>query len=98
MAMREMSFLGYDNVKSYEKEYCYFGATVGRYANRISDAKVILMEWNISLRLMTMRTVFTVAQMVFLSASGLFKEQKADEITFEIEDADLEQGFPGMQS
>ena len=22
--------LGYDNVKSYEKEYCYFGATVGR--------------------------------------------------------------------
>ena len=32
--------LGYDNVKSYEKEYCYFGATVGRYANRISDAKV----------------------------------------------------------
>jgi len=23
--------LGYDNVKSYEKEYCYFGATVGRY-------------------------------------------------------------------
>ena len=23
------------------------------------------------------------------------KEQKADEITFEIEDADLEQGFPG---
>lgn len=32
--------LGYDNVKSYEKEYCYFGATVGRYANRISDAKI----------------------------------------------------------
>ena len=27
--------LGYDNVKSYEKEYSYFGATVGRYANRI---------------------------------------------------------------
>ena len=32
--------LGYDNVKSYEKEYSYFGATVGRYANRISDAKI----------------------------------------------------------
>ena len=32
--------LGYANVKSYEKEYCYFGATVGRYANRISDAKI----------------------------------------------------------
>ena len=68
--------LGYDNVKSYEKEYCYFGATVGRYANRISDARLILMEWNISLRLMTMRTVFTVAQMVFLSASGLLRSRR----------------------
>ena len=68
--------LGYDNVKSYEKEYCYFGATVGRYANRISDAKVNIDEWNISLRLMTMRTVFTVAQMVFLSASGLLRSRR----------------------
>ena len=50
--------LGYDNVKSYEKEYSYFGATVGRYAN------------------MTMRTVFTVAQMVFLSASGLLRSRR----------------------
>ena len=63
--------LGYDNVKSYEKEYSYFGATVGRYANRISDAKV-----NISLRLMIMRTVFTVAQMGFLSASGLLRSRR----------------------
>ena len=68
--------LGYDNVKSYEKEYCYFGATVGRYANRISVQRLILMEWNISLRLMTMRTVFTVAQMVFLSASGLLRSRR----------------------
>lgn len=42
-----------------------------------------------------MRTVFTVDQMVFLSRFWTVKEQKADEITFEIEDADLEQGFPG---
>ena len=32
--------LGYDDVSVYEKETCYFGATVGRYANRISDAKI----------------------------------------------------------
>ena len=68
--------LGYDNVKSYEKEYCYFGATVGRYANRISDAKVNIDGVEYSLRLMTMRTVFTVAQMVFLSASGLLRSRR----------------------
>ena len=51
--------LGYDNVKSYEKEYCYFGATVGRYANRISDAKVNIDGVEYRLRLMTMRTGLT---------------------------------------
>ena len=38
--------------------------------------RLILMEWNISLRLMTMRTVFTVDQMVFLSASGLLRSRR----------------------
>lgn len=31
--------LGYDDVQQYEKEGTYFGAIVGRYANRIADAK-----------------------------------------------------------
>ena len=67
--------LGYDNVKSYEKEYSYFGATVGRYAGYLMQ-RLILMEWNTSLRLMIMRTVFTVAQMGFLSASGLLRSRR----------------------
>ena len=38
--------------------------------------RLILMEWNTSLRLMTMRTVFTVDQMVFLGASGLLRSRR----------------------
>jgi len=34
--------LGYDNLEGYIKETPYFGATVGRYANRIGGAKFVL--------------------------------------------------------
>ena len=34
--------LGYDDVASYEKGSCYYGATIGRYANRINDARFVL--------------------------------------------------------
>ncbi len=95
MAMREMSFLGYDNVKSYEKEYCYFGATVGRYANRISDAKVNIDGVEYKLEANDNENSLHSGSNGFSKRFWTVKEQKADEITFEIEDADLEQGFPG---
>jgi aldose 1-epimerase len=31
--------LGYDNAEDYMKDKCYFGCTVGRFANRIANAK-----------------------------------------------------------
>jgi aldose 1-epimerase len=31
--------LGFDNLEAYSKDHPYFGSTVGRYANRISNAK-----------------------------------------------------------
>ena len=34
--------LGYDDVASYERGSCYYGAVVGRYANRIGGAKFVL--------------------------------------------------------
>ena len=34
--------LGYDDVESYEKGTCYYGAIVGRYANRIGGGRFIL--------------------------------------------------------
>ena len=34
--------LGYDDVAAYQREGGYFGATVGRNCNRISDAKLVI--------------------------------------------------------
>ena len=34
--------LGYDNLEGYVGNTCYFGALIGRYGNRIGDAKFIL--------------------------------------------------------
>ena len=34
--------LGYDDISSYEKGSCLYGAVVGRYANRIGDARFVL--------------------------------------------------------
>ena len=34
--------LGYDDVQSYEKGSCFYGAVVGRYANRIKDGRFAL--------------------------------------------------------
>jgi len=34
--------LGYDDVESYENGSCYYGAVVGRYANRIGNARFVL--------------------------------------------------------
>ena len=31
--------LGYDNIGDYEKNFCFFGAFVGRYANRIKNGE-----------------------------------------------------------
>ena len=87
--------LGYDNVKSYEKEYCYFGATVGRYANRISDAKINIDGVEYKLEANDNENSLHSGSNGFSKRFWTVKEQKADEITFEIEDADLEQGFPG---
>lgn len=41
--------LGYDDVKSYENGTCFFGAIVGRYANRIANARFKLNDKEITL-------------------------------------------------
>ena len=39
--MRDVA-LGYDNISDYEKNFCFFGAFVGRYANRIKNGAFTL--------------------------------------------------------
>lgn len=68
--------LGYDNVKSYEKEYCYFGATVGRYANRISDAKINIDGVEYKLEANDNENSLHSGSNGFLSAFGLLRSRR----------------------
>lgn len=87
--------LGYDDAITYEKQGCYFGATVGRYANRISDAKITIdgVEYKLEDN--------DNENNLHSGANGVseklwdVKDVQDDSITLQIVSKDLEQGFPG---
>jgi aldose 1-epimerase len=89
--------LGYDNIEDYQKNACYFGAVIGRNANRIKEARVVLdgityeleqndYENNLHSGLMGMH------QKVWQTD---FDENQQNQITFTCHSKDKEQGFPG---
>ena len=86
---------GYDEVLPYQKETCYFGATVGRNANRISDAKITVdgIEYKLDANdnENNLHSGSTGTSELFWQV----KEHKENSITFEYLSRDLEQGFPG---
>lgn len=88
--------LGYDDFASYEREDCFFGATVGRNANRIADSVVILdgVEYQLEKNDHGINNLHSGSKGISLFPWDVV-EQKEDSITFEILSADLEQGFPG---
>lgn len=63
-------------MKSYEKEYCYFGATVGRYANRISDAKINIDGVEYKLEANDNENSLHSGSNGFLSAFGLLRSRR----------------------
>lgn len=65
--------LGYEKIATYEKEGGYLGATVGRYANRISDAKINIDGVVTRLKRMIMRIIFTVDPVERLNCFGQSK-------------------------
>lgn len=87
--------VGYDNVTDYENGTCYFGATVGRNANRISDAKITIdgVEYDLGAN----DNENNLHSGVNGSSAVLWevKEHKENAITFSYLSKDLEQGFPG---
>ncbi|MFV0363964.1 MAG: aldose epimerase family protein [Suipraeoptans sp.] len=87
--------LGYDNVSGYEKGGCFFGATVGRSANRIAGASFRLNN-----------SVYKLADndngnnlhsgMNFYSKRFWNVENVGDTtITFTLLSEDMDQGYPG---
>ncbi len=92
--MRDI-LLGFDNVTGYENHTAYFGAVVGRNANRIADARVTIQG-----------TVYQLDQNdhennLHSGSNGIdkkiwqVKDYTQQTITLTCTSADLEQGFPG---
>ena len=83
--------LGYDDVASYEKGTCYYGAIVGRYANRIGggrfvlDGKEYLLEKN---------EEYNHVHGVF--AKKIFDARvDGEDLVLKYLSPDMEEGFPG---
>ena len=88
--------LGYDDILSYENGTCYYGAIVGRYANRIGDARFVLdgkeyiLEKTSENKLHHLHGVY---------AKRLFEGRIEDDtLILRYVSPDLEEGFPGNLS
>ncbi len=90
--------LGYDDVSDYlEQNEYYFGATVGRNANRISGAKLTIggVEYTLEAN--------SGGNNLHSGSNGISHrvwevaetDEKENTVTFQIFSGDLEQGFPG---
>jgi galactose mutarotase-like enzyme len=62
--------LGYDTLDPYVRNPSYFGAIVGRYANRIANGKFTLDGKEYTLPRTTVRTISMAAQRDSISRSG----------------------------
>lgn len=87
--------LGYDTVEDYERGTCFFGAIVGRYANRISNAEVTIDGTVYKLEANNFENSLHSGKNCVANLVWNVKEQADDSITFSIVSKDLEQGFPG---
>lgn len=87
--------LGYDSVTEYEDGTCFFGATVGRNANRISDAKITIDGETYDLGANDNENNLHSGVHGTSTVQFEVKEQKDNAITFVYVSKDREQGFPG---
>lgn len=87
--------LGYDEVELYENEGTYFGAIVGRYANRISDAKIEIDGVVYELDANDNENTLHSGKDSMAKKVWSVKEHTENKIIFSYTSAHLEQGFPG---
>lgn len=87
--------LGYGDVSKYEKETCYFGAAVGRNCNRISDARITIGDTQYILEANDNENNLHSGSNGFSARIWDVQEYLENKITLAIEDADMQQGFPG---
>lgn len=91
--------LGYDNVDLYQGASAFFGANVGRNANRIKGARCIIdgVEYNLeSNDGDNGNNLHSGSNCTALKMwKAIYDENVNDKISFEILSKDMEQGFPG---
>lgn len=87
--------LGYDNAEAYQNSTTYFGAVIGRNANRINQARITLEGVCYQLEANDNENNLHSGSNGFHAAIWDVQEVSAQKITFSYMSADGEQGFPG---
>lgn len=87
--------LGYEDAASYQRQTCYFGATVGRNCNRIADAKFVIDGTEYVLEANDNENNLHSGSNGTSERFWEVKEYADSRIVFALEDAHLSQGFPG---
>ncbi|KAL3813362.1 hypothetical protein ACJIZ3_014630 [Penstemon smallii] len=91
--------LGYDTIKEYKNDTCYFGAIVGRVANRIAGAKFTLNGTLYKLDANENTTMLHGGKKGFSQVAWKVKKHdkygRSPSITLTYRSVDGEEGFPG---
>lgn len=87
--------LGYEDAATYQRQTASFGAVVGRNCNRIADAQIVIDEVTYQLERNDNENNLHSGSQSTSRRMWDVTEQTDSRITFQIEDADGQQGFPG---
>lgn len=87
--------LGFDSPASYAASDAYFGATVGRNANRVKDAAIVVGSKTYRLHANDGSNSLHSGPAGFERRMWQVAEHKADRISFTLHSPHLDQGFPG---
>lgn len=87
--------LGYENVSDYLSDPYYLGATIGRYANRIADAAIVIDGKDITLPANEGANLLHGGEQGFHCQYWTIEQVSADSVTLSYLSPDGEMGFPG---
>lgn len=86
---------GYDEVRPYEENTCYFGATIGRNGNRIANSRFTLDGVEYQLDVNDNENNLHSGRKGTSARMWKVKGVEESKITFVLEDEEKMQGFPG---
>lgn len=90
--------LGYDNPVDYQTNTCYFGAVIGRNANRINQARITLDGTEYTLEANDNENNLHSGKNGFHSVIWNVEKEEAQKIVFTYVSKDGEQDFPGTMN